>query len=297
MAPIDADFDRLVAIVSQLRAPTGCPWDREQTFESLTHFVLEEAYEVVDAIERGDLDALREEIGDHIFEGVLLAQIAAERGLFTVGDAVRTAADKLVRRHPHVFKEDGTVHDADSRLRAPSAEAALQRWNTLKAQERAGSGTAHTVLGGLPASLPALLRAFKIGRRVAEAGFDWDRSEQVVDKIQEEVDELREVVSSDRPVDRERAEEEMGDLLFSIANLSRKLGIEPEAALRKANDKFTKRFVAMEAAVTQSGRVMNNMTLEELEQQWQRVKHPQSGTTKVTKDTKGVTERIDETRR
>src|SRR2546428_159275 len=128
MPTSDAEFTRLIAIVAQLRAPTGCPWDREQTFESLTHFVLEEAY-----------------------EGVLLAQIASERGLFTVGDAVRTAADKLVRRHPHVFKEDGTVHDADSRLRAPSADAALQRWNTLKAQERAGTGTAHSVLGGLPA--------------------------------------------------------------------------------------------------------------------------------------------------
>src|SRR5207253_9310432 len=113
------EFERLVGIMRTLRSPEGCPWDREQTLQSLTHFVLEEAYEVVDAIERGDHDALREEIGDHIFEGVLLAQIAAERGLFTVGDAVRTAADKLVRRHPHVFKEDGTVHDADSRQRAP----------------------------------------------------------------------------------------------------------------------------------------------------------------------------------
>ena len=275
MPTSEAEFARLIAIVAQLRAPTGCPWDREQTFESLTHFVLEEAYEVVDAIERGDLDALREEIGDHIFEGVLLAQIAAERGLFTAGDAVGTAADKLVRRHPHVFKENGTVHDADSRLRAPSADAALQRWNTLKAQERAGTGSAHTVLGGLPASLPALLRAFKLGRRVAAVGFDWDKSEQFVDKTPEEVDELREVIGGDRPVDRERAEEEMGDLLFSIANLSRKLGIEPEAALRKANDKFMKRFGAMEASVERSGREMKEMTLDELDDEWQRAKSTQ----------------------
>jgi len=275
MPTSDAEFNRLIAIVAQLRSPAGCPWDREQTFESLTPFVLEEAYEVVDAIERGDIAALSEEIGDHIFEGVLLAQIAAERGLFTVGDAVRTAADKLVRRHPHVFKEDGTVHDADSRQRAPDADAALQRWNTLKAQERAEAGTAHTVLGGLPGSLPALLRAFKIGKRVAEVGFDWDRSGQVVDKIQEEVDELREVIASDRPVDHERAEEEMGDLLFSIANLSRKLGIEPETALRKANDKFTKRFGKMEATIAASGRGMKNMTLDELEREWQRAKSTQ----------------------
>src|SRR5262249_45183720 len=155
---------------------------------------------------------------------------------------------KLVRRHPHVFQENGTVHDAESKQRAPSADAALQRWNALKAQERGSSGPSSATLGGLPRGLPALLRAFKIRKRVGEAGFDWDRSEQVLDKIEEEVAELRETLTS-HPSDAARAEEEMGDLLFSIANLSRKLGIEPETALRNANDKFTKRFEAMERTI------------------------------------------------
>ena len=241
-------FQRLVEVVAQLRAPEGCPWDREQTLQSLSHFVLEEAYEVVDAIERGDITSLREEIGDHIFEGVFLAQIAAEHGLFTVSDSLQSVADKLVRRHPHVFQADGRVHDLESKQRAPSAEAALNRWNSLKAQERAKDGRAHSVLGGVPKSLPALLRAFKIGKRAAEVGFDWERAEDVVQKIEEEVAELREALTEAAP-DPARAEEEMGDLLFAITNLARKLGIEPEAALRKANDKFTRRFEAMEQAI------------------------------------------------
>src|SRR5262245_44153278 len=248
-------FHRLVEVVAQLRAPEGCPWDREQTLQSLSHFVLEEAYEVVDAIERGDTGSLREEIGDHIFEGVFLAQIAAENGVFTVSDSLQSVTDKLVRRHPHVFQADGRVHDLESKQRAPSAEAALQRWNSLKAQERALDGRAHSVLGGVAKSLPALLRAFKIGKRAAEVGFDWERSEDVVAKIEEEVGELREALAEAAP-DPARAEEEMGDLLFAISNLARKLGIEPEAALRKANDKFTQRFETMEQTISASGRSM-----------------------------------------
>jgi MazG family protein len=264
-------FQRLVEVVAQLRAPEGCPWDREQTLQSLSHFILEEAYEVVDAIERSDTTSLREEIGDHIFEGVFLAQVAAEDGLFTVSDTLQSVTDKLVRRHPHVFQADGRVHDIESKQRAPSADAALQRWNSLKAQERAKDGKVHSVLGGVPKSLPALLRAFKIGKRAAEVGFDWERSEAVIEKIEEEIGELREALT-EAPPNSARAEEEMGDLLFAITNLSRKLGIEPEAALRKANDKFTRRFEAMEQAISASGRNMGEMSLEELEQEWQLVK-------------------------
>src|SRR6476661_2122409 len=150
------EFERLVAIMRTLRSPEGCPWDREQTLESLTHYVIEEAHEVVDAIERRDTAALQEEIGDHIFEGVFLAQVAAEDGKFTVADSLRTVADKLVRRHPHVFQDDGQVHDAASKERAPSADAALQRWNSLKAQERSDTGKAHSTLGSVPKSLPSL---------------------------------------------------------------------------------------------------------------------------------------------
>ena len=264
-------FDKLVAVMRTLRSPEGCPWDREQTFESLTHFVLEEAYEVVDAIERGDVDAMKEEIGDHIFEGVFLAQIAAERGLFSITDSLQVVGDKLVRRHPHVFQDDGRVHDAASKERAPSAQAALDRWNSLKAQEREQSGQPHSTIGGVPNSLPALLRAYKIGKRAASTGFEWATAEDVIAKIQEEILELRETLAEE-PDNRARAEEEMGDLLFAIANLSRKLGIEPEAALRRANNKFTRRFEQMEQTAHASGKTLETMTLDEMEAEWQRIK-------------------------
>jgi MazG family protein len=271
MAGAGEVFERLVDVMRTLRSPAGCPWDREQTLGSLTHYVLEEAHEVVDAIERGDASALKEEIGDHIFEGVFLAQVAAEDGLFAVEDSLRTVVNKLVRRHPHVFQEDGRVHDAHSKERAPSAAAALDRWNTLKAQERAGSRTRHTTLGSVPKSLPSLLRAYKIGKRAAGVGFDWPSTDEVVSKIEEEVAELRDTLARE-PENTARAEEEMGDLLFAIANLSRKLGVEPEAALRKANEKFTTRFNELEARFEQSGRQLDGATLEEMEREWQNVK-------------------------
>jgi MazG family protein len=265
------EFARLVEIMATLRGPDGCPWDREQTFESLAHFVLEEAYEVVDAIERRDRESLREEIGDHIFEGVFLAQMAADEGAFDVADALRAVSEKLVRRHPHVFRDDGRVHDAESRERAPSAGAALARWDAQKAAERAAAGEAGSALGTLPRSLPALLRAFKIGKRAAGAGFDWTQAADVIAKIEEEVAELRETLERE-PANAARATEEMGDLLFAIANLSRKLGIEPEAALREANEKFTRRFEAMERRIAASGRTMQGMPLEDMEAEWQTVK-------------------------
>ena len=271
MSETGSAFERLVEVMRTLRSPEGCPWDREQTLDSLTHFVLEEAHEVVDAIERGDMDALREEIGDHIFEGVFLAQVTAERGLFTVDDSLRVVVEKLLRRHPHVFQDDGRVHDAQSKQRAPSAEAALDRWNALKAQERADAGQRPSTLGTVPKSLPSLLRAYKIGKRVASVGFDWATTKDVVAKIEEEVAELRDTLADD-PDNAARAEEEMGDLLFAIANLSRKLGIEPEAALRKANEKFTKRFTQMEETFEREGRRLDGATLDEMEAEWQKIK-------------------------
>ncbi len=264
-------FERLVDVMRTLRSPEGCPWDREQTLESLTHYVLEEAHEVVDAIERGDMNALGEEIGDHVFEGVFLAQVAAESGLFTIDDSLRTVVEKLLRRHPHVFQENGRVHDAASKERAPSAEAALDRWNALKAQERTDSGQHHSTLGSVPKGLPALLRAYKIGKRVATVGFEWATTKDVMAKIEEEVAELRETLEKE-PDNAARAEEEMGDLFFAIANLSRRLGIEPEAALRKANEKFTKRFNQMEANFHANGRTLDGATLEEMDAEWERIK-------------------------
>ena len=268
------EFARLVEIMAVLRSPDGCPWDREQTLESLVQFVLEEAHEVVDAIERRDLEALREEIGDHIFEGVFLAQIASELGAFEVAESLKAVADKLVRRHPHVFRDDGRVHDAESRERAPSARAALARWDAQKAQERGERGQPPGALGSLPRSLPGLLAAYKLGKRAAAAGFDWTHAADVIAKIEEEVAELRDTLRDD-PSDAARAEEEMGDLLFAIANFSRKLGVEPEAALRKANLKFAERFTTMESRIAASGRSMQDLTLEELEGEWQRVKSEQ----------------------
>lgn len=264
-------FEKLVAVMDTLRSPEGCPWDRDQTLDSLTHFVLEEAHEVVDAIERGDMDGLREEIGDHIFEGVFLAQLAAEKGLFAIDDSLRTVVEKLLRRHPHVFQENGRVHDAESKERAPSAEAALERWNALKGQERADAGQDHSTLGSLPKSLPSLLRAYKIGKRVAAVGFEWATTKDVVAKIEEEVAELRDTLENE-PGNAARAEEEMGDLFFAMANLSRRLGIEPEAALRKANEKFTKRFNRMEENFHASGRTLDGATLEEMDAEWERIK-------------------------
>jgi nucleoside triphosphate diphosphatase len=271
---------RLIEIMATLRAPGGCPWDREQTIDTLKPFVLEETYEVLEAIDRRDHDALREELGDFVFEAVFVAQLESEAGRFTIADSLEAVAEKLIRRHPHVFKRD------EGEAALESAGQVKVRWEKIKAQERSGAGAPaeKTLLSGIAPALPALLRAFQIGTRAASVGFDWERAEDVVDKIQEEVDELRQAAS-----DRERAEEEMGDLIFAIANLSRKLGIEPETALRKANDKFTKRFTAMEEAIGASGRTMSQMGLQEMEQEWERAKlsnHEMHENTKARKHEK-----------
>ncbi len=260
------EFSRLVAIMATLRSPDGCPWDRQQTIDSLKPFVLEETSEVLEAIDRHDHAALCEELGDFLFEAVFLAQLEAEAGHFTIADSLKSIANKLVRRHPHVFARDESTADIDS------PDKVVRRWEEIKAEERGGAAKKKTLLGGVPVTLPALLRAYEIGIRAKSVGFDWEKVSDVVDKIQEEVDELREVVAGDAPVDRDRAEEEMGDLLFTIAHLSRQLGIEPETALRKANDKFTRRFETMEDAVASSGRKMSDMPLDELEAAWQRAK-------------------------
>ena len=271
------EFTRLLEIMATLRAPGGCPWDREQTIDTLKPFVLEETYEVLEAIDRHDHASLCEELGDFVFEAVFVAQLESEEGHFTIADAVKSAADKLVRRHPHVFKRE----QGEAALDTPGQ--VRTRWEEIKAEERSARGEdgkaakPRSLLGGLAPTLPALLRAFQIGVRAASVGFDWTRAAAVVDKIQEEVDELREVVAHGQPIDRDRAEEEMGDLLFTIANLARQLGIEPETALRKANDKFTRRFEAMAQSISSSGRAMNEMRVEEMEVEWQRAKGAGSG--------------------
>ena len=260
------EFTRLVGIMATLRGPDGCPWDREQTIDTLKPFVLEETYEVLDAIDRHDHRELCEELGDFVFEAVFLAQLEAEAGHFTIADSLQSIADKLVRRHPHVFAR------AEGEEGLDSAGQVRTRWEEIKAQERDGSAKPKTLLSGIAPALPALLRAYHIGTRAASVGFEWSTTRDVVAKIQEEVDELREVIDRPGEIDPVRAEEEMGDLLFSIAQLSRRLGIEPETALRKADDKFTKRFGRLEQSVTASGRAMKEMSLDELEAEWQRLK-------------------------
>jgi MazG family protein len=265
-----ARFDRLVEIMRTLRAPGGCPWDREQTLASLRPFVLEETYEVLEAIESGSPEPLREELGDYLYEAVFLAQISEEAGAFTIGDAIDTICDKLVRRHPHVFARGA----GDAGI---TSEQVIERWETMKARERAegrapASSTRRTTLSGVPKTLPALLRAYEISARAAAVGFDWARPTDVLDKIEEEVAEVRKEVESGATGQLSRAEEEMGDLLFAITNLSRKLGIEPEAALRQANEKFTRRFDAMEEAFAAHGKHLGEATLEEMEAEWQRGK-------------------------
>ena len=263
-------FDQLVTIMRTLRTPGGCPWDREQTLASLRPFVLEETYEVLEAIESGSSSALREELGDYLYEAVFLAQIAEESGDFSIADAIDSICDKLVRRHPHVFARE---HGEDDSL---TTSQVIERWETMKARERAAEGhdpvRPKTTLSGVPKTLPALLRAYEISARAAAVGFDWARATDVLDKIDEEVAEVRHEVESGATGHLSRAEEEMGDLLFAIANLSRKLGIEPEAALRRANEKFTHRFDALEKAFTARGRALQEATLQEMEDEWQRLK-------------------------
>jgi MazG family protein len=253
-------FQRLVDIMARLRGPDGCPWDREQTLESLRAFLLEETHEVLDAIDRGDHDDLKGEIGDLLFEGVFLAQVCADEGRFTVADSLDAINAKLIRRHPHIFDPSGRPLERPNEV--------MTQWEQIKAQEQAAAGEQRAVLKGLARSLPSLLRAHEIGTRVAAVGFDWARTDDVIDKIEEEVAELRGAVRESAAL----TEEEMGDLLFSIANLARKLGIEPESALRKANEKFTKRFEALEAWFHSRGRSVHDAALHEMEEAWREIK-------------------------
>ena len=255
------EFQKLVGIMARLRGPGGCSWDREQTIESLRGFVLEETYEVLDAIDRRDHGALRGEIGDLLLEGVFLAQIEADEGHFGVADSLRAVTEKLIRRHPHIFG------DGSSKVRTPGQ--VLEQWEQIKAREQKDAGEPRSLLKGIPATLPSLLRAHEIGSRVGVVGFEWTHTADVVSKIEEEVAEVRRAVESEGPA---RTEEEIGDLLFAIANLARRLGVEPESALRKANEKFSARFEAVEQALESRGRSVHDSTLEEMDVEWQRIK-------------------------
>jgi len=258
-----AALDALVALMQILRSPTGCPWDREQTLDTLLPFVLEEAHEVVEAVERRDLDELQGEIGDLMFEGVFLAQLTAEAGAFSITDALNDVRAKLVRRHPHVFAPDaGTAA-------VTTPQAVLTQWDAIKAAERAEKGRERpSRIDGVPEGLPALLRASRISAKAATVGFEWPTAEQVLEKIDEELAEVREAMDGG---DRTHVAEEIGDLLFAVANLARKLDHDPEALLRAATRKFAGRFRAMEVRLADAGTPVGSdaATLDVMETAWQ----------------------------
>jgi len=261
-----ARFDRLVAIMHLLRGPDGCPWDREQTLQSLRPFVLEETCELLDAIDARDMTGLREELGDFVFEAVFLAELCAEEGHFTIADSVQAVIDKLIRRHPHVFTPGGQPLPKGAPITPSGVKS---QWDDIKADERSWAGKpGKATLDGVPRALPALLRADHLGGKAAAAGFDWVEARDVLDKIDEEVRELRAAVTAGGVNSRE-AEEELGDLLFALANFSRKLGIAPETALRRACDKFQDRFEAMERAIIDQGQAIAALSFDELDRQWE----------------------------
>jgi MazG family protein len=251
----------LVALMERLRAPGGCPWDRKQTPETLRRYILEEAHELVEAIDQGDPAAMEEESGDLLLQVVFLADLAREDGEFDIDGVVRRIVSKLIRRHPHVFGET-TVRDA---------EDVSRNWERIKSEERRERKTDDSLMAGIPRSLPGLLRALRIQERAAKSGFDWPQGnpEPVFGKVEEEIRELREAWTLGR---EEAVREEMGDLLFAVANLSRHLGVEPEAALQAASDKFSGRFRSMERQSRERGEELASLSLDELEAYWLRAK-------------------------
>jgi len=255
------EIDRLLAIMARLRDPNGgCPWDLEQTFDTIAPYTIEEAYEVADAIERRDMAALRDELGDLLLQVVFHAQMASESGDFGFEDVARAINDKMERRHPHVFG-DAKIETSDDQTQA---------WEVQKANERAAGGQT-SALSGVARGLPALLRAFKLQNRAARVGFDWPDSTGALDKLREEIEELAaEIVPDSEP--SVALAEEVGDVLFSAVNLARKLGIEPEDALRRGNRKFERRFAYIEQSLAAEGRAPEQATLEEMEALWQDAK-------------------------
>jgi len=249
-------YERLKTLMRTLRSPDGgCPWDVEQSFETIAPYTIEEAYEVSDAIDRKDMSALKEELGDLLFQVVFHSQIADENGTFNLDDVCDTLVRKMVDRHPHVFEA------TDDR----TSDEQTVAWEDMKANERRTKGGG-SVLDGVALALPALMRAEKLQKRAARVGFDWPTMDGVLGKITEEAAELAE---SDSP---ETVEDEMGDLIFAVTNLARKLGVDPELALRKTNNKFTKRFKHIEKKAELSGHDISNLSLDEMEEHWQDAK-------------------------
>lgn len=264
---MSAEIARLRDIIARLRAPGGCPWDREQTAATLRTSLLEEAYEVIDAIERDHSADLEEELGDLLINILMQAEIASESDAFTLESLAAVASEKLVRRHPHVFGDSG----------AATSEAVLTQWEEIKRAERAGKGDAAaspSLLDGVARAFPALVRAQKIQKKAAKAGFDWEHPADVLEKIREEIAEVEAEIMAQEGADaaaKDRLTEEMGDLLFAVVNLARSLGIDSESALQSATVKFESRFRTMEARVP-SGKSFHELSLGEMNGLWEEAK-------------------------
>lgn len=257
-------FEKLVTIMAQLRDPdTGCPWDVEQDFVSIAPYTIEEAYEVADAIERGDMTDLRDELGDLLLQVVFHSQMASEEGQFTIDDVAIAINEKMIRRHPHVFGSDTEIRNSDDQKLA---------WEDAKAQERAltsKSDRPTSALDGIAKALPSLMRAEKIQKRAARTGFDWTDPTDIFEKLEEETSEVKDAMSNG---DQDQIEEEIGDLLFVCANLARRLSVDPETALSKANQKFEKRFRMMETLAEARQKSFPDLSLDQQEALWQEVK-------------------------
>lgn len=260
-------FDQLVAVMERLRGEGGCPWDREQTPESLKPFLIEEAYEVVEAIEAGKAEALREELGDLLFQVLFHAQIAKEKGEFDIDGVLKTTIEKMTRRHPHVFSPEGAENAA------LSSQTVLARWEEMKKGEDRNRER-KSALDGVPKQLPALLRAEQIQNRAARIGFDWKTAGPVFDKVKEELEELRIEIEKEAS---SRIEEEFGDLLFSMVNLARFFKIHAEDALRHAIDRFSARFHKMESEAEKRGIALRSLSLEEMDSLWEQAKRVDAG--------------------
>jgi MazG family protein len=255
-------FDDLVRLMIRLRGPDGCPWDRKQSLADLKAYVIEESYEVLDAIDQDDRAALREELGDLLLQAVFIAEITREEGTFDIYDSITAIHDKLVRRHPHVFGD----------VEANDAEQVLVNWEKQKQDERKAENK--SVLSGVPQAMPALLKASRLTEKAARVGFDWRRTDDVFDKLDEEIGELREAVAAG---DAEHIHEEIGDLLFTIANIARKVNVNPEEALQSTNRKFMRRFGSMETRVREREQNLDQLELEEMDRLWDEAKAAERG--------------------
>lgn len=266
-----SELDRLVKLMARLRGPDGCPWDREQTHQSLKPYLIEETYETLDAIDREDDDELRDELGDVLLQIVFHAQLAREEARFTLEDVAAATSEKLIRRHPHVFGS----------ATANTSGQVVENWEAIKSREKREKGLSPSILDGIPGQLPSLLRAKRVQERAARSGFDWKNTDEVVDKVREEVDEFLEAW---RAADNRGVEEEFGDLLFSLVNLARFLRVCPEDALRKTVGKFENRFRYIEQELGKQGKNPQNASMEEMDRLWEASKKNQSGHAPADRD-------------